>query len=274
MRIVFTDLDGSLLDHDDYSYAPAAPTLGRLAGLGVPVIPVTSKTRAEIEALRTELANNHPFIVENGAAVFIPEGYFPRQPAATTVRDGYWVHATSEPRAHWLQLLADLGGDFARDFTGFAAAGPGWIAAVTGLSPAAAALANNREYSEPVQWHGSEQRKGEFIARLRIAGANPLQGGRFLSVAGDCDKGRALAWLREIYGSHAGGAAVVDLAAGDSGNDVAMLEAAATALVIRSPAHPFPTLGRDTGVYLTDRCGPAGWAEGVEAWLRRTDTAR
>ena len=66
---------------------------------------------------------------------------------------------------------------------------------------------------------------------------------------------------------------MVDLAAGDSGNDVAMLEAAASALVIRSPVHPFPALARDTGVYLSDRCGPAGWAEGVEAWLRRTDTA-
>jgi mannosyl-3-phosphoglycerate phosphatase family protein len=269
---VFTDLDGSLLDHDDYSYAAAAPTLALLDRLQVPVIPVTSKTRAEIEVLRTELANNHPFIVENGAAVFIPAGYFPQQPEGTASRDGYWVRESSAPRAHWLQVLANVADDFPGEFTGFHAAGPEKIAAMTGLSPAAAALANSREYSEPVQWLGTEQRKGEFIARLSESGANPLQGGRFLAVAGDCDKGRALAWLRGVYRSHAEGGVLVDLAAGDSGNDVAMLEAAGTALLIRSPAHPFPALARETGVYLTERCGPAGWADGVEAWLRRTET--
>jgi mannosyl-3-phosphoglycerate phosphatase family protein len=269
---VFTDLDGSLLDHDDYSFAAAAPTLALLERLQVPVIPVTSKTRAEVEALRTALVNTHPFIVENGAGVFIPDGYFPRQPEGTSSRDGYWVYETSAPRAHWLQLLAGLADDFPGEFTGFYAAGPEGIALMTGLGPAAAALANSREYSEPVHWRGTDSRKREFIDRLRDAGANPLQGGRFLAVAGDCDKGRALAWLRAVYRSHAAGVALLDLAAGDSGNDVAMLEAAGTALLIRSPAHPLPALARATGVYITERCGPAGWAEGVEAWLRRTET--
>ena len=43
-------------------------------------------TRSEIEQLRTELDHREPFIAENGAAVFIPQGYFPAQPAATEAR--------------------------------------------------------------------------------------------------------------------------------------------------------------------------------------------
>ena len=43
--LVFTDLDGTLLDHHSYSHAAALPGLERLRGLEVPVIPVTSKTR-------------------------------------------------------------------------------------------------------------------------------------------------------------------------------------------------------------------------------------
>src|SRR5438309_10869471 len=43
---------------------------------GVPLIFVTSKTRAELEILRRKLSNAHPFVTERGGGIFIPEGYF------------------------------------------------------------------------------------------------------------------------------------------------------------------------------------------------------
>ena len=49
-RLIFTDLDGSLLDHESYSFAAAVPLLQELASACIPVVPVTSKTRVEIEA--------------------------------------------------------------------------------------------------------------------------------------------------------------------------------------------------------------------------------
>ena len=53
--VVFTDLDGTLLGHHDYSVDGALPGLERCAALGVPVIPTTSKTAAETEALEDSL---------------------------------------------------------------------------------------------------------------------------------------------------------------------------------------------------------------------------
>ena len=106
------------------------------------------------------------------------------------------------------------------------------------------------------------------MAELQARGAHALQGGRVLTVAGDCDKGRALGWLRSIYQQAEG--PVHDLAIGDSGNDVAMLEAAETALVIRSPVNPAPRLQRDRGVIYSRLFGPEGWTEGVERWLAQT----
>ena len=55
--LIFTDLDGSLLDHDGYSHAGAAPALGTLRAQAVPLVFVTSKTRTEIERLQKELAS-------------------------------------------------------------------------------------------------------------------------------------------------------------------------------------------------------------------------
>ncbi len=266
-RLVFTDLDGSLLDHHSYSFEPAREQLQALEQAAIPVLPATSKTRAEIEALRLELGNRHPFIVENGAAVFIPRDYFEHQPPFTRLAGDYWIYELVSGRARWLELLASRAGAFPGEFETFSGAGCAGIMAMTGLTEDAAMRANQRDYSEPVQWRGSSGRQAEFVADLVGAGASVTQGGRFLSVSGDCDKGRALAWLSAEYARQWGVATVATLAIGDGANDSAMLDAAGTALLIRSPAHDFPSLQRTTGIIRSARCGPAGWAEGVAQWL-------
>ncbi|MDA0672462.1 MAG: haloacid dehalogenase, partial [Cyanobacteria bacterium] len=49
--LFFTDLDGTLLNGEDYGYEAALPVLETLKARQIPVIPVTSKTRAEVETL-------------------------------------------------------------------------------------------------------------------------------------------------------------------------------------------------------------------------------
>jgi mannosyl-3-phosphoglycerate phosphatase family protein len=266
-RLVFTDLDGSLLDHDSYSYEAARGQLRALEQGGIPLIPATSKTRAEIEDLRDQLGNEHPFIVENGAAIFIPRDYFSCQPETTRCSGEYWVAELVAGREHWLQLLRSLDAAHRGKFEFFHRAGVAGVSAMTGLDEAAAARANQRAYSEPVQWLGNSVERTRFIADLVRAGASVSQGGRFLSVSGDCDKGRALEWLRAEYARQWGCDAIKALAIGDSLNDCAMLETADSALVVRSPAHDFPPLRRTSGVLYSEAPGPAGWAEGVAAWL-------
>lgn len=71
--IIFTDLDGTLLDYNTYSFEPALPALQLLKEKGIPLIICSSKTRKEIEYYRKKLDNLHPFISENGGGIFIPE---------------------------------------------------------------------------------------------------------------------------------------------------------------------------------------------------------
>ena len=265
--LVFTDLDGSLLDHHDYGYRDALPQLRQLENLGIPVIPASSKTRVEIERLRDELGNTHPFIVENGAGVFVPVGYFPEQPPDTVEREGYWVYSTCPPRDTWLAALEALQPEFAGKFDYFHRAGVNGIVRMTNLSPERALEANQRDFSEPVKWFGDNTELDLFLGKLESAGASVLKGGRFFSVCGDCDKGRALVWLRDLYCRAWGLSRCHDIAIGDSGNDRAMLEVAETALAIRSTVHDFPKLQRQTGIIYSKDYGPAGWAEGVGRWL-------
>lgn len=91
--VVFTDLDGTLLDHHTYSWQPAAPTVERLKRLGVPLVLASSKTRAEMVALRHELGIADPFVVENGAAIYVPGD------------EGFDVEILGRPRDEILEIL-------------------------------------------------------------------------------------------------------------------------------------------------------------------------
>lgn len=61
--IIFTDLDGSLLDHDTYSHRAADSTLAKLHQMNVPVVPNTSKTLAELKEFNQQLELDAPFII-------------------------------------------------------------------------------------------------------------------------------------------------------------------------------------------------------------------
>src|SRR5574337_76081 len=89
--LIFTDLDGTLLDHKTYSFDPAQEALNEVEQRGIPLILCTSKTRTEVERLRRALNNHHPFIVENGGAVFIPIDYFSFVHPYQREVDGYGV---------------------------------------------------------------------------------------------------------------------------------------------------------------------------------------
>ncbi|SQI39636.1 Putative mannosyl-3-phosphoglycerate phosphatase [Serratia plymuthica] len=71
--LIFTDLDGSLLDHHSYCWQAAQPWLEQLAHTQTPLIIATSKTAAEVAPLQQQLGLSHwPFIAENGAQIVFP----------------------------------------------------------------------------------------------------------------------------------------------------------------------------------------------------------
>lgn len=263
--LLFTDLDGCLLDHHDYSFEPAAILLRKLEGLHIPVIPTTSKTASELLSLRKVLSNAHPFISENGAAVFIPIGYFPVRPDDSQAIGDFWVKEFTQPRQHWLSLISriHLNSD---KFQTFADATVADIAHLTGLEQDAAIRASRRQYGEPVSWRGTDREREQFMAELQQLGANVLQGGRFLHVSGDCDKGKALSWLANQY-KKALHKPVISVAIGDSQNDINMLEVADIAILIPSPTHALPRLNKPQQVYTASQQGPRGWAESVSMIL-------
>ncbi|GLS25980.1 HAD-IIB family hydrolase [Marinibactrum halimedae] len=276
--IIFTDMDGTLLDHHNYSFKPAVNVLQRLDTLGIPVIPTTSKTFAELKVLRESLNNHHPFIVENGAAVCIPSDYVKTlcnttshvpdyQALGMYEYEGFWVKPFAKPRKHWQGLIGYVKDKFPDCFITYQEAGIDGIMAMTGLSRAEAEQSSKRLFGEPIKWVGSAKAQETFIESMESLGAHVLKGGRFLHVSDYCDKGKALLWLKTFYHSvwQKQEGALTTIGLGDSHNDIAMLEAVEKAIIVRSPIHEPPSVNGNPTT--TAEFGPSGWAQAIGEYL-------
>ncbi|WP_371193004.1 HAD-IIB family hydrolase [Glaciecola sp. SC05] len=262
--LIFSDLDATLLDHYSYSFAAAKSTLDKLRLKAIPVILNTSKTLAEVKVIRAELQLTSPFIVENGAAIFIPQDFFKTKPKEAVWQDGFWVKTFASRRSHWLNLIKKLQPEFLGQFEMFSEMSLARISEVTGLSETNAALAAQRLYGEPLLWNGNDDERDIFVAKAKKMGACALLGGRFLHICSDANKGKALTWMKNEYQRQLQQTNVKTIALGDSNNDIAMLEVADIAVRIRSPIHPPPLLQRKDSTYTSSLTGPDGWREAIE----------
>jgi len=264
-RLVFTDLDGSLLDHHSYDWAPARPWLARLKAEGVPVIPVTSKTRSEILPLRRQLGlEDAPFIAENGALAGLPLAWSHARLDRGPGPDGLAIRTLGVDIGLIRQRLAVWRERLGLGFTTMSEMTLEALVAFTGLAEPQARLARLREGSEPLIWEDSDERLAAFREGLEGDGLRLVRGGRFWHVTGDCHKGSAVAWLIERFAALRGSRPRT-LALGDGPNDIAMLEAVDQAVVIRG-CHDLAIAPDQASLYHSEATGPAGWAEGMDYW--------
>ncbi|WP_319412235.1 HAD-IIB family hydrolase [uncultured Cohaesibacter sp.] len=251
--VIFTDLDGTLLDHASYSYAPAKPALALLHKLDIPLILASSKTAFEIAPLREELGFAHcPAIVENGAGL-LPAGAEPESLAGAE-SDYQRIRA----------ILDQMPADLRRHFTGFGDWSIEEIAAQTGLPQQNAALAARRLFSEPGLFTGNADEKRLFEDHIEKQGLKARQGGRYFTLSFGATKADQMQGI--LKERSAATTSIISIALGDAANDIEMLETADYGVIINNPAgKPLsPLKGEQNGHILrTEEPGPIGWNRAI-----------
>ena len=259
-QVVFTDLDGTLLDSTTYSYRKSLPAINRLNESGTPIIFCSAKTRAEQEVYRRELGLFHPFIVENGGAVFVPRAYFPFQFDYHKAVDDLLVIELAIPRSRVRNLLSEISKQNDFRFKGFTDMSASQVAEITGLNLESSRLARQREYDEPVEFDSSGKDISEFLAKLGETGLNWSHGGRLHHVMGGGGKGKAVEILTGLYRRMWGEIETVGL--GNGLNDLPLLQQVDIPILVQTRDHSWedmnlPRLRRVQGV------GPEGWSRAI-----------
>jgi len=262
--VIFTDLDGTLLDHDSYSFVPAIPALRLIEERNIPLVICSSKTRKEIERYRERLGNRDPFIVENGGGIFIPAGYFdPSVLYSCGLRvavEGGYVIITLGASYHVLRRAVCELRDEGFRITGFGDMTTAQLAAVSGLSEEEAALARTRDFDEPFLFEGDAAAERELENAVRAKGFN-LTRGRFFHILGESDKGKAVAILVSLYRQMFGEIGTVAL--GDSPNDIPMLARVDFPILVKKPDGRHDPRIDVPRLIRADGIGPAGWNEAL-----------
>jgi len=269
--LIFTDLDGSLLDTTTYSYEAAGDALALLERLGASLILVSSKTRSEMEPLRRQLNNHHPFIVENGGAVFIPRGTFPFPIEEASDRNGYEALEIGTPYARLRTALNSIREELGCRLRGFGDLSVKEVAHLTGLPAAEALLATQREYDEPFVVDGEGVAWDRLIAAVDRQGLRCTRGGRFYHLMGENDKGmasrRLMSWYERL--AERDGQQLVSIGLGDSLNDRPMLAVVDYPILVRRPDGSYDPDVQLPHLIRADGVGPVGWNRSLTTLLPR-----
>lgn len=269
--VIFSDLDGTLLNRGDYRFDAAEPALTELRVRKIPLVLVSSKTAPEMRLMTEALNNTDPFACENGSLIMMPRERMDELGVAVDERmmsGDYYYNYRGIDREHILHVLSDLKADY--QFTGFAWMTDEEIAEATGLPLEVARLAGQRKASEPILWRDDPENVESFTEAVTQNKLRVIQGGRFYHVLGQCDKGDAVASLMPRY-EHQYQTKPHCVVLGDSPNDLPMLALADTPIL----------MPRENGEYLEDAAlsnvvrapkpGPEGWSAAVLQLLDELD---
>ena len=211
-------MDGTLLDPKDYSFDASVDAVESLREHDIPIVFCSSKTRAEQEVYRKEMGISDPFIVEDGSAVFIPDDYFSNPLDQYIDKDGYKIIELGSQYADVRKVTALLEGRLRA--RGYSSMTDEEVAELTGLDLEGASLARKREYSETLVI--DPEHVHVALEAVERQGLTMTFGGRFHTVKGATDKGKAVTEVMRLFEAERGPSWSAGI--GDSENDIPMAD--------------------------------------------------
>ncbi len=278
--IIFTDLDGTLLDTNTYAFDPAIPSLNLLKKNNIPLIICSSKTRREIEYYRNKLDNHHPFISENGGGIFIPINYFSLEnkaynlfiasltrkcPIDFSKNSDYYIIKIGAKYANLRKAIKELQED------GFLIKGFGDmeiedVAKLTNMSIEEAKMAKQRDFDEPFIFDGNDKELKRLLKIIKAKGFNFTRS-RFYHIMGNSDKGKAVSILIELYKRFFD--EITTIAIGDNTNDISMFKNVEYPILVKKPDGSYDNNVNIPGIIRADGIGPEGWNKAVNDLLKK-----
>lgn len=249
--LIFTDLDGTLLNHETYEFCEADEMLTYIKKEDIPLVIVTSKTKDEVIELQKKLQISYPFIIENGAGIFIP-------------KDGeYELISLGKSYEDTLSSFKEYKNFF--EIKGFSEMSDEEVATLTSLPLEKAKLARRRTFSEPFILK-NESELFELRNKALEDGFDVVKGGRFYHlITFGQDKANAVKRMKNYY-EELYKKTYKTIALGDGQNDLTMLNSVDFPILIKR--HDDTHIDCDIeNIIKSKYIGPKGWNDSLKEVL-------
>jgi mannosyl-3-phosphoglycerate phosphatase len=257
--IIFTDLDGTFLNHDDYSFSDSLKGVIKILNENIPLIFTTSKTKIEVETLHQRLKINEPFIVENGAALFIPKNYKELDFSFLQEYGNYYIYQLGLSYDEILKFYNKYKEEFG--LLGFSDMNKWELMKYTKLDSEIACLAKQRNFTEPFVL-GDESKLKSLKVLSSKYGIKITKGGRFYHLIGiNQDKGIAVKKAIKIF-EKVFNEKIKSIALGDGNNDIPMLENVDVPIIIKNHKGGYINC-KIKNIQKSTYKGSTGWSEMV-----------
>ena len=267
--LIFSDLDGTFLNHNTYSYGTLKNYINNL-DLEFELIFVTSKTFEEILEIQNKLNINHPFIAENGACIFFPPGYLKH---TRNTRENFFIHNN-----HYCYKMSNLKSDDLINsfsdlkkkykFCFYSELSNESLCKLTKLKLKEAENSKIRLFTNPIFWKDTNEKLLNFKSDVMKInkGLKILKGGRFFHISDNYNKAKAVKnFIKTIKLISNDRFLTVSL--GDSENDICMLESTDYSCIVKREENKI-SLKKKDNIYFSKTEAPDGWRESLEFVIR------
>ncbi len=257
--IIFTDLDGSLLDKDTFRFDEIENYFKELLLKEIKIIPNSSKTEAELLDFNKLYNLNISFIAENGSSIHglnLIHSNLPEKVSLSRSTDQIYQIFNENIPSHLrdkISFILKLNSKKQQE--------------IFGLPLDKIGLALKRKHSLPILFNGNEIGKNEFIKIMNNAGLTVQTGGRIMSICDNVNKSKAMTKTLELIKNEVDDE-IITIGVGDNQNDIDMLRQSNYACLVKNDNFDSSLINIDNLIKSTEP-SPLGWADVIKTAIQK-----
>ena len=260
--LLFSDLDGTFMNHDDYSFESLKNLVSKLKKKHS-IIFNTSKTFKEVININRLLNLNFPFIVENGACIFFPKNYnfdFTNKKFFFSYKNYYGYPMTNKMELFKKIIAIRIKNNF--KFLFYNEISDKKLKEITNLNSDRIKESKQRLFNEPIFWRDTNTNFDKFQKIIKSIGGEINIGGRFIHITDGYNKGNAVKKFIDLLDIKKS-KGYLSVSLGDSHNDLSMLEITDYSCIIKTKKKKKLDLKKKKKLYHSKCLAPEGWSESI-----------
>ena len=236
--LIFTDLDGSLLNRDNFEFGSIKNFIKELLSHDIFIIPNSSKTAKEITNFNEELEEKLPYIAENGSSIHdlnLINSNFPEKiTLSREISELLEIFKKNVPNNLKIKCK------FLNDLT-------------------------KRDYTVPFKFEGNKNQKEKLQKFIKSSGLTMQKGGRIINLCDKVSKSQAMKNVIKVF-KKVSNEKLITIAVGDNFNDLDMLRNSDFPCLVFNDKFTLEKININNCI-VSKKPAPEGWQEIVKMAL-------